>query len=181
MGAGADVYWGCVNMGQATSAVARGLSTCTGFLSASSSTAGRKAGLLRTLQDRVFQANNSGMELKNIDRQTVVQKLRVSTADQEIKNQQTQPDQVSAVEEYLRSKYTNDGLYTWMDGMTKTLYTQAYSLAFDLTKRAEKAFNFKRPQLRSSFISMGYWNNARDGLLAGAQLYLGLKQLETAY
>jgi Tc toxin complex TcA C-terminal TcB-binding domain len=121
------------------------------------------------------------MELKNVDRQIVSQQVRVDTARQELDNQQKQLDQVTQVEDFLRNKYTNEELCSWMEGMTKTLYRQAYNLAFDLAKRAEKAFNFERPQSISQFIQIGYWNNARDGLLAGEQLYLGLKQLEAAY
>lgn len=33
----------------------------------------------------------------------------------------------------------------------------------------------------SKFIQFGYWDAARDGLLAGERLYIGVKQLEAAY
>ena len=86
------------------------------------------------------------------------------------------------MEEFLRTKWTNTELYGWLESQTKNLYQQSYNLAYDLAKRAETAFQFERPQNASTeYIRMGYWTNARDGLLAGEQLFLGLKRLEAAY
>jgi len=94
MGVGAGLYWGGVNLGNATSAVARGLQIAATYLSNSAANAGRKGGLLRQLQDRIYQANSLGLELKNIDKQIATQRLRVSTAQREIANQQKALDQV---------------------------------------------------------------------------------------
>jgi hypothetical protein len=96
MGVGAGLYWGGVNLGNATSAVARGMQIYATYLSSSAANAGRKGGLLRQLQDRIFQANSLGLELKNIDKQIATQRLRLSTAQQEINNQQKQLDQVGS-------------------------------------------------------------------------------------
>src|SRR6266567_2440395 len=136
----------------------------------SSTQAGRKAGFLRQFQDRVQQANVAGYEIKNIDKQVLGQQIRTNIAQQEITNQQKQID-----------KYTNQDLYMWMDGQIRTLYYQAYTLAYDLAKKAEKVFHFERGSTNSNFIQFGYWDPAYDGLLAGERLYIGLKQLEAAY
>ncbi|KAH6856078.1 hypothetical protein B0I37DRAFT_425036 [Chaetomium sp. MPI-CAGE-AT-0009] len=182
MGVGAGLHWGGLNLGSATSAVARGMQTYATYLASSAANAGRKGGLLRQLQDRIFQANSLGLELKNIDRQIATQRLRVATAQKEISNQEKALDQTTAVEDFLRTKYTNTELYGWLESQTKSLYQQSYNLAFDLAKRAETAFRFERPQnAATEYIRMGYWTNARDGLLAGEQLFLGLKRLEAAY
>jgi hypothetical protein len=85
------------------------------------------------------------------------------------------------MEEFLRNKYTNNELYSWMDRQIKTLYHQAYNLAYDLAKRAEKVFRFERGLPTSSFIQYGYWDPAYDGLFSGERLYVGLKQLEAAH
>ena len=150
-----------------------------------SANAGRKAGFLRQLQDRVLQANISGYEIKNIDKQILTQQIRINIANQEITNQQKQIDNAKEVEDFLRNKYTNQELYAWMEGEVRTLYHQAYTLAYDLAKKAEKAFRFERGLTTSdsapNFIQYGYWDPAYDGLLAGERLYIGLKQLEAAY
>src|SRR5436190_332586 len=64
----------------------------------------------------------------------------------------------------------------------RSLFYDTYTQAYDLAKKAEKAFKFERPELAStSFIQSGYWEAARDGLLWGEHLYNALKQLEAKY
>ena len=145
------------------------------------SRASRKAGFLRQLQDRVQQANSAGYEIKNIDKQALTQQIRINITQQEITNQQKQIDNAQEMEDFLRNKYTNKELYSWMESQVRTLYYQAYTLAYDLAKRAEKVFRFERGLTTSNFIQFGYWDPAYDGLLAGERLYIGLKQLEAAY
>jgi Tc toxin complex TcA C-terminal TcB-binding domain/Neuraminidase-like domain/Salmonella virulence plasmid 28.1kDa A protein len=181
LGVGADVVWGFPNLANATSAVARGLRVYADHLSHQSSSAGKKGGFLRQLQDRVMQANTAGYEIKNIDKQILTQQIRINIANQEITNQQKQIDNSQEVEEFLRNKYTNQELYSWMEGQIRTLYYQAYTLAYDLAKRAEKVFRFERGLTNSNFIQFGYWDAGHDGLMAGERLYIGLKQLEAAH
>jgi hypothetical protein len=173
--------FGGSNLGSATQAVARSNQIVAGNRTFSSTNAGRKASFLRQLQDRVQQANVAGYEIKNIDKQMLTQQIRINIANQEITNQQKQIDNAKEVEEFLSSKYTNQELYTWMMGQIQTLYHQAYTLAYDLAKRAERAFQFERGLTTSNFIQYGYWDAGYDGLLAGERLYIGLKQLEAAY
>jgi Tc toxin complex TcA C-terminal TcB-binding domain/Neuraminidase-like domain/Salmonella virulence plasmid 28.1kDa A protein len=181
IGVGAGVTLGGTNLGNAAQAAAKGLQIYAGHLTYQSTSAGRKGGFLRQLQDRVQQVNIAGYEIKNIDKQITTQKIRLDIANQEITNQQKQIDNAQEIEEFLRSKYTNQELYTWMEGQMKTLYYQAYTLAYDLAKKAEKVFRFERSTTASNFIQFGYWDTAYDGLLSGERLYIGLKQLEAAY
>jgi hypothetical protein len=181
LGVGVGVGWGGSNLGNATQAIARGLQTYAGHLTYQSTSAGRKGGLLRQLQDRVQQANVAGYELKSIDKQILTQQIRINIAQQEITNQQKQIDNAQEVEDFLRNKFTNQELYSWMDGEVRTLHYQAYTLAYDLAKRAEKVFRFERGLATSSFIQYGYWDATHDGLLSGERMYQGLKQMETAY
>jgi hypothetical protein len=181
IGVGAGLNFGGVHLGSALQAVARGLQVHSSHLSAQSSSASRKGSFLRQLQDRVQQANSAGYEIKNIDKQILTQQIRISLTNQEITNQQKQIDNAQEVEEFLRNKYTNQELYSWMDSEIRTLYYQAYTLAYDLAKRAEKVFRFERGLTSTNFIQFGYWDIAHDGLLAGERLYVGLKQLEAAF
>jgi len=181
IGIGAGASFGGSNLGSAAQAMARSQQIVVANRTHQSTSASRKAGFLRQLQDRVQQANIAGYEIKNIDKQALIQKIRIDLAQQDIINQQKQIDNAQEVEEFLRSKYTNGELYAWMDGEIRTLYHQAYTLAYDLAKRAEKVFRFERGLSTSNFIEFGYWDVAHDGLLSGERLYVGLKQLEAAY
>lgn len=180
-GIGAGITLGGTNLGNASQAVARGLQVYASYLTFQSTSAGRKGGFLRQLQDRIQQANAAGYEIKNIDKQILTQQIRIAITNQEITNQQKQIDNAQEVEEFLRNKYANEELYSWMEGEIRTIYHQAYNLAYDLAKKAEKAYWFERGLSKSNFIQYGYWDAGRDGLLAGERLYLALKQLESAY
>ncbi|PGT56989.1 neuraminidase-like domain-containing protein [Bacillus thuringiensis] len=168
-------------LGNAAQAVARGLQVHASDLSFASSNAGKKGGFTRALQERIFQANAAGYELKQIDKQITAQEIRIDLANQEITNQQQAIDNANEVEEFIKNKYSNEELYTWMRGSLKTLYHQVYNLAYELAKKAEKTYCFERGISSSNFIQSGYFDAGRDGLLAGEQLYVGLKQLEAAY
>jgi hypothetical protein len=169
-------------LGNAAQAVAKANQVVVANRTFSSANAGRKAGFLRQLQERVQQANVAGYDIKNIDKQILTQQIRIEMANQEITNQQKQIDNSQEVEEFLRNKYSNADLYSWMENEVRGLYHQAYTLAYDLGVRAEKLFRFERWLPTSTrFLEYGYWDPSRDGLLAGERLYNGLKQLEAAY
>ncbi|HAK78015.1 MAG TPA: hypothetical protein DCM71_14170 [Runella sp.] len=157
------------------------ISIASTVLSHQSASAGKKAGFTRALQDRIQQANAAGYEIKQIDKQITAQQVRIDIANKEIANQQQQIDNAKEVEEFLKNKYSNEELYTWMRDSLRTLYRQVYNLAYELAKKAEKTYRFERGLSGSNFIQAGYWDAGRDGLLSGEQLYVGLKQLEAAY
>jgi hypothetical protein len=187
-GIGVDLHYGGQQLGPATSAIARLIRIGADHLSFQSSSASRKAGHVRGFHERIHQTNQAGRDIKSIDKQILAQRIRVNIAEQEITNQQKQIDNAQEVDEFLRNKYTNDDLYSYMEGSLRTLYYQTYTLAYDLAKKAERAFQFERvkptqsgSQTASNFIQFGYWDAAHDGLLSGEKLYLALKQLETAY
>ncbi|MFB9080266.1 hypothetical protein ACFFWB_23140 [Flavobacterium procerum] len=180
-GVGGSINFGGSNLGAAAQAWAKFLQLDASELTYQSTSAGKKGGFKRALQERVMQANSAGYELKQIDKQITAQKIRIAIANQEIANQQRMIDNALEIEDFLKNKYTNEELYTWMRGSLKTLYHQVYSLAHELSKKAEKVYRFERGISNSNFIQSGYWDAGRDGLLAGEQLYVGLKQMEAAY
>lgn len=182
MGVGASTMAaGGSKLGPAMSTGAKVLGFIASELSFQSSNSSRKAGFTRQLQDRIQQANMAGREIKQIDKQIVAQKIRVQMSAIEINNHQKQIDNSIEVDEFLRNKYTNEQLYTWMEGQIKTLYYQSYKMAYDLAKKVEGLYRFERGLTSTNFIQFGYWNSAYDGLLSGEQLYNGLKQIEIAH
>ena len=181
LGVGVAACWGFPNLANATQAVARGLRIHADQLSHDSSRASRLGGFQRQIQDRIQQANIAGYEIKNIDKQVLTQRIRIQMAEQEIKNQQKQIDNASEVEEFLRSKYSNEELYAYMEGELRKLHYQAYTMAYEMARKAEKVFQYERGLSTSEFIKPGYWEQGRDGMFAGERLYQSLKQLEAAH
>ena len=85
------------------------------------------------------------------------------------------------IEQFLNDKFSNEELYQWMREQLFFVFKQSYNLAYDLVKKAEKAYQFELELIDKSFISYGYWNSTYQGLTSGDQLHLALKQIEKSY
>ena len=135
----------------------------------------------RRADDWGLQRDLAAKEIAQIDKQIAAADIRVAVVNQELINHDKQIENAKAIEEFLRDKYTNKELYTWMKNEVFTVYSQCFQMAYELAKRAEKCYRFERGVAESNFIQFGYWDSARKGLLAGERLYLALKQMERAY
>lgn len=135
----------------------------------------------RRWEDWNYQANVVEKELANIDRLIAAAQIRQQIAEKELARQQALIANATSAETYLRSKYTNVELYSWMATQLSTLFFQTYQLVYDLAKRAEKAYRFEHGLETSNFIQFGYWDSLRKGLMAPERLYLDLKRLDTAH
>lgn len=180
-GIGASIGFGPQNIAAHLAAHARYIRVLSDEHTFSATNSSRKSAYIRQQQDRIQMANSSAFEVKAIDAQIATQKTRILTAAQEITNQQQQIDDSAEVLDFLKNKYTNDELYSFIESSVRTLYYQTYTMAYDLAKKAEAAFIFDRGPQAAPFIRFGYWNSGRDGLQSGEQLYLALKQMEAAY
>ncbi|KAF5676906.1 toxin subunit [Fusarium heterosporum] len=149
--------------------------------------AARKGSMIRQLQERRLQANTAGWEIRKIDKDLDVQRVRLALAESEIRAQQQHVERVQEVQEWHRTKYTNAALYSCLENSFRTLYHKAFLLTMQLARKAERSFQFEMASRFGSSNNMsflapgGYWDSARDGLLSSNNLYLGLKRLELAY
>jgi len=128
-----------------------------------------------------LQANLAAKELEQIDKQIAAAEIRVAIAEKELENHYKQIENASAVEDFLRSKHTNQELYTWMLSQVSTIFFQSYKLAYDMAKQAERAFRFERGLTSSNYIQFGYWDSLRKGLLSGERLSHDIRRMEVAY
>ncbi|CAG0978769.1 MAG: peptidoglycan-binding protein [Candidatus Methanoperedens sp.] len=128
-----------------------------------------------------FQGRLANIEIKQLERQIEAARIRYIIAEKELENQELQIEQTKSVDEYMRSKYTNQQLYDWMLRQLATIYFQSYQLAFDMAKRAEKCYQFELGKADASFIQFGYWDSLKKGLLAGEKLANDIRRMETAY
>jgi hypothetical protein len=78
-------------------------------------------------------------------------------------------------------KFTNQELYGWMVGQLSGIYFQSYRLAYDVAKRAERAYRYELGLRGSNFIQFGHWDSLKKGLLSGERLHLDLKRMDVAY
>ncbi len=139
------------------------------------------AGYQRREADWTLQAVLAAKEVEQISHQMLAAGIRLAISALELQNQEKQIEQAKEVSDFLQSKFTNDELYSWMVDKLSGLYFQSYKLAYDLARRAERAFCRELGVQNTDFIQFGYWDSMRKGLLAGEQLSLGMKRMEFAY
>lgn len=146
--------------------------------------ASKLAGYYRRAEDYVFQANSATSELVQFGRQIISSLIREQITKKEYENHRKQLEMSEEVRTFLQDKFTNEELYSWMQGEISKIYFSCYQFAYDVAKKSEQTL--KHELMRKEFgdvdfIKYGYWDSARKGLLAGESLYLDLKRMEMAY
>ena len=180
-GVGAGVWWGGQNLGGASSALAQAASTAANFLSQEASQAGLVASYIRREQDWTLQANLAAKEIIQLDKQITSTDIQLQIAEKELQNHHQQIKNAEEVELFLQDKFTNQELYQWMKEQLFAVYKQSYNLAYNMAKKAEKAYKYEMGTETASFIQYGYWDNSMQGLAAGEKLQLALRQLEKSH
>jgi hypothetical protein len=154
------------------------------MIQAEANMAGAFGSYIRRFEDWQFQAQVAAKEIEQIDKQIIVSQIRISIAEKDIDNQELQIKNAKETDAFMRSKYTNKELYNWMISQVSSTYFQAYQVAYDLAKRAEKTFTKELAYADlplSGFIKFGYWDSLKKGLMAGEKLQLDIRRMEVAY
>ncbi|HEU4497437.1 MAG TPA: neuraminidase-like domain-containing protein [Flavobacterium sp.] len=140
------------------------------------------AGYDRRQEEWNLQIKSAAEELLQVDRQLLSAEIRIAVAEKELENHDLQAEQSAEMYNWLKTKYTNQTLYTWMAGQLKTLHRKAYELAYDMAKLAQQAF-YKDlgAGIDTPKINFGNWDSSRAGFFAGERLSIQLRELETAY
>jgi peptidoglycan hydrolase-like protein with peptidoglycan-binding domain len=135
----------------------------------------------RRKDDWDFQGRLAKVEIDQLQFQINAAEIRQSIAEKELENQELQIENTKAVDDFMRNKYTNQQLFSWMITQISTVYFQSYQLAFEMAKKAEKCFRYELGVTESNFVQFGYWDSLKKGLLAGDKLVSDLRRLESAY
>ena len=146
--------------------------------------ASKLASYQRRIDDWVLQNNLAASELMQIGRQIISALIREQIVKNEYENHKKQIEHAQEIDTFLKDKFTNQELYTWMQGEISKIYYECYKFAFDIAKKAEQTMKHElmRKELADmNFIKFNYWDSGRKGLLSGEALYLDLKRMEMAY
>ncbi|MEP3890332.1 MAG: neuraminidase-like domain-containing protein [Hellea sp.] len=142
--------------------------------------AGMNSGAARRKEDWNLQIKTGLQTINELNRQIAASEIRLMTAekdlqifDQQVENSQTNYD-------YMRSKFTNKQLYSWMAGQLKTFHRQAFELAINMARQAQLAYKRELGE-DAGIIRADQWDSSRAGLLAGESLSLQLKTLDEKY
>nr|RBQ97281.1 hypothetical protein FVER53263_20147 [Fusarium verticillioides] len=181
LGVGVSISIGGQNLGMAASAGSNYLKMLAMISGDEAGRASRKGQLTKQLQDRRMQANIHGQEIKSIDKQVELQRIRIQSARREIDMQQSRIQDAIQAEKWYRTKYTNAQLYSWMEKSLRDLYYEAYTLALSTAQKAESSLSFEQGRKVSVIRPGGYWDSSHHGLLAADHLQVDLKRLEAAH
>lgn len=146
--------------------------------------AARAGSYQRRADEWLLQANLAARELTQIGRQLLVSIIAEQAAASEYENVKAQIDQSGEVLDFLRSKFSNEELYGWMQGQLSSLYHQYYRFALDTARKAEATMKWElmRPELdATTYIQPNYWDSGHQGLLTGEALYLDVKRMDVDY
>jgi hypothetical protein len=180
-GGNVGVSFGGSNLAASTEAVVHGIETVANYLTYQAWSVGKMGGYFRRQQEWTLQANLAAAEIMQIDQQVNAAKIRVTVAQDDLKVTSAQVANAQAVQAYLQNKFTSQQLYTWMIGQVSSLYSQLYQLAYATAQQAEVAYQRELGVPESNYITFGYWDSLRKGLLAGEGLQLAVRQLELTY
>ena len=138
---------------------------------------------LRMQEDWQLQLSMARSDLAQIVLQSQAATRQLAIAQRELEITEKQIAQNESVTTFLRDKFSSAQLYQWMAGKLSGLHLQAYNLAYELAKGAERAFQFERgaSESEASFIRPQYWESRRNGLLAGDTLGLDLERMAKSY
>jgi hypothetical protein len=169
------------NLGTALEVFARYLSAQSSIVGTVGSMGATLAGYARRGEEWGLQVRLADKELEQVDRQIAAARVRLEVLRQELRVHDLHTRHAREADAFMRNRYTNRELYDWMAGQLSAAYFQSYQLAYDMARRAERAYHFERGVASSNFIRFGYWDSLRKGLLAGERLQLDLRRLEVAY
>jgi len=152
-----------------------------------STRAATMATFIRKEQEATHQANQGLRELASTDKQILAANIKIQIAERDLASHQQQIDNAQEVEDYLQNqlqghtKFTTEEMYGWMKDRLFFLYKQSYQMAFDIARRAEKAYQFEMGNSNTNYIQYGYFDSTYQGLTAGEQLHFALLQLGKSY
>ena len=176
-----SVKFGGKNLGDSIGGVGQALTLAGSLLKDVSSILGMQAGWKRRAQEWQFNVDTAKSELAAMLKQIAAAQVRVAIAELELANHRRQIENAQKVDELMRTKYTNEELYEWMIAQVSELHFRAYQLAYDMARRAERAYRFELDVADSSFVSFGYWENLKKGLMSGERLQLDLRRMDASY
>jgi len=142
---------------------------------------GFTAEAIRREQQWSIDARLAAREILQIHRQIIAADIRIAMAQRELAAHRQQIKNAEEIEDFVQNRFTNVEQYTWLRERVFAAHKTAYQLAYDLAKTAERGYRTELGVVTSNFIQYGYFDGTHQGLTAGEQLNIALRQLEKAY
>ena len=135
----------------------------------------------RRRDEWTFQKTQATHDIARIEKEILTAELRLAIAEKELANTERNIEHKQAEQDFLRDKFTNQELYSWMIDRLSADFFQAHKLAYEVCRGQQKICRHALGRDSFDFIQFGYWDNLHKGLLAGERLHLDLRRMEVAY
>jgi Tc toxin complex TcA C-terminal TcB-binding domain len=163
------------------SAVARIINTEAEMATTNGSLELTQAGWDRRVADWQLQVETIGIEIDQIQLQSLAAQRHRDMALRDLNEQQQQIEHAVEVQDFRRDKFTSSELYLYLRQETAALHRRMYDLALHTARQAQRAYNYERGHTARRFLPESGWDDLQAGLLAGERLHLALRQMEGAY
>jgi hypothetical protein len=144
-----------------------------------------ESGWDRREDDWRHQVDVINIEIEQIKRQLLQAIRRKDISLRELNNQVQQIEHAMEVESFMRDKFTSHALYLFLQQETAALFRQANDLALQSALELQEAFRFEREgcamEARHNFIPSNGWNSFPEGLMAGEELSMALRRMESSF
>jgi hypothetical protein len=181
LGVGFGGMWGGTQLGNALSATGKVFQYYSNKHSYRANVAAKLASYIRREQGWTHEANLAAMEIIRLDKDITSADIGIQVAEHDLSNHKKQIENSKEVELFLKDKFTKQELYQWMREQLFAIYKQSYNIAYDMAKKAQKAYEYELGTEATAFIQYGYWDDSNQGLVAGERLQMALRQMEKSY
>ncbi|MDA9421112.1 neuraminidase-like domain-containing protein [Bradyrhizobium sp. CCBAU 53380] len=141
---------------------------------------GNVANHKRQVQDWELQQSLATFDAAQFDAQIAATQIQVQMAQRDLQIQTVTIEQNEAQLAHYKNKFANKDLYAWMAGRLSATYFQAYSLALEMARMAQRSYQYEY-RTDTSFLAVTYWDDLRKGLTAGEGIMLALNQMQSAF
>ena len=135
----------------------------------------------RTKAERAAKIAEEEKAIESLDNKILGAEILAQIAEKDLENFEAQLEIKHGEHAYLQEKYTNAQLYQWMITQISTVYFQAYQLAYDMAKRAEKSYQRELGVGNTGFIRFGHWDSLKKGLLSADRLIQDIRRMEASF
>lgn len=140
-----------------------------------------ESGYDRRKVDWDHQAETAAKELEAADARIAAAEIRLALAEAALATAETRMAQLEEIRTVFERRFAREELFQWLSTQLAGLHYASYELAFELAKKAERAWEYELGKTSPGFIQFGYWDGQKKGLLAAERLAYDLRRMQVAY
>lgn len=172
--------YGGKELGASLGEFGQSISALATYSEAAAGSAGLEATFQRRAQEWQQQLTLAQEEMNQVTKQVTAADIRVQIATKDLDVHEKQIEQAQEIYDFYRQKFSGTGLYTFLSTQLTRIHREAYRMAAQVGRQAERAYQFER-DATDFFIQGDNWQSGQSGLLAGERLLLQLQRLEKAF